>query len=101
MEIHNIWISAIIFRCCTCIILGAIYKPWAILRGLQKFSGLFSYMEKGFFQLKYIHPIFMRKKTKSKMNSLLYINEENEKNYFCPRKISLKSIFHPQFLEKL
>ena len=34
------------------------------------------------------------------MNSLLYINEENEKKYFCPSKISLQSIFHPQFLEK-
>ena len=30
------------------IILGVIYIPWAILRGLQKFSGLFSYMERVF-----------------------------------------------------
>ena len=43
------------------IILGAIYSPWDILRGLQKFSGLFSYMER-IFSAKYIHPIFIRKK---------------------------------------
>ena len=30
------------------IILGAIYIPWAILRGLQKFSGLFSNIERVF-----------------------------------------------------
>ena len=30
------------------IILGAIYNPWAILRGLHKFSGLFSHTERVF-----------------------------------------------------
>lgn len=64
------------------IILGAIYSPCSILRGLQKFSGLFSYMERVFSQLKYIHPIFIR--NISKMNSPLCVNEENEKNYFSP-----------------
>ena len=43
------------------IILGVIYSPWAILRGLQKFSGLFSYMERVFSAIMY-SPIFIRKK---------------------------------------
>lgn len=34
------------------------------------------------------------------MNIPPYINEENEKKYFRPSKISLESIFHPRFLEK-
>ena len=32
----------------TWILLGAIYSPWAILRRLQKLSGLFPYMERFF-----------------------------------------------------
>ena len=35
------------------------------------------------------------------MNSLLGIDEENEKNYFLPSEISLQPIFRPQFLEKI
>ena len=54
--------------------LGDIYSPWAILRGLQKFSGLFSYMERVFSAKMYSPNIYYKKK--SKMNSLLDIIEE-------------------------
>ena len=46
-------------------------------------------------------PNIYEKINKSKMNSLPYINEENEKTHFHPSKISLKSIFCPKFLEKI
>ena len=63
--------------------LGAIYSPWDILRGLPKFSGLLSYMESVFLVKIYSSNIYL-KKNKSKMNSLPYINEENEKKVFSP-----------------
>ena len=73
------------------IILGAIYIPWSILRGLQKISVLFYYMEKGFF------PIFIRKKINPKWIASHVLMRKMKKIIFPLEKPPSNLSFTPNF----